>query len=105
MCGIAGYYGPYDKSLLETMNAAQSHRGPDGEGYYTDGVIGLAQRRLAIIDRAGGTQPMATPDGNLTVVYNGEIYNYLALREELEAAGRVFATQSDTEVILHAYAV
>lgn len=105
MCGIAGYYGPHDKQLLETMNSCQAHRGPDGEGYYTDGQIGLAQRRLAIIDRAGGKQPMSTEDGTLTVVYNGEIYNYLALREELEAAGRVFVTHSDTEVILHAYAV
>lgn len=105
MCGIAGYYGPYDKQLLETMNACQAHRGPDGEGFYVEGQIGLAQRRLAIIDRAGGTQPMTTEDGTLTVVYNGEIYNYLALREELEAAGRVFVTHSDTEVILHAYAV
>ena len=105
MCGIAGYYGPHDQQLLETMNSCQAHRGPDGEGYYVDGSIGLAQRRLAIIDRAGGTQPMSLPDGSLTVVYNGEIYNYLALREELEAAGRVFATHSDTEVILHAYAV
>lgn len=105
MCGIAGYYGPYDKSLLETMNSCQAHRGPDGEGFYVNGTIGLAQRRLAIIDRAGGAQPMSTEDGTLTVTYNGEIYNYLALREELEAAGRVFVTQSDTEVILHAYAV
>lgn len=105
MCGIAGYYGPYDKTLLETMNQCQAHRGPDGEGFYVEGQVGFAQRRLAIIDRAGGTQPMTLEDGTLTVIYNGEIYNYLALREELEAAGRVFVTHSDTEVILHAYAV
>lgn len=105
MCGIAGYYGPHDKQLLEVMSKCQAHRGPDGEGYYLDGNVGFSQQRLAIIDREGGTQPMTTKDGMLTVNYNGEIYNYLALREELEAAGRVFETHSDTEVILHAYAV
>ena len=73
MCGIAGYYGPHDKQLLETMNSCQAHRGPDGEGYYTDGQNGLAQRRLAIIDRAGGKQPMSTEYCTLTGVYNVEI--------------------------------
>lgn len=105
MCGIAGYYGLKDKTLLETMNTAQAHRGPDGTGIYTDGPVGLAHRRLAIIDRATGQQPMTLHDGSLTTVYNGEIYNYKDLRAELEAEGRTFATQSDTEIILHGYRV
>jgi asparagine synthase (glutamine-hydrolysing) len=104
MCGIAGYYGlDSDQSLLETMNSCIAHRGPDGEGYYIDGSVGLAHRRLAIIDRAGGAQPMHSSDQSVTVAYNGEIYNYKALREELETAGRTFVTESDTEVLIQAY--
>ena len=86
------------------MNAAQAHRGPDGEGYYTDGRVGLAQLRLAIIDREHGVQPLYSKDKSLVIVYNGEVYNYLQLRQELEAEGYEFATQSDTEVVLQAYA-
>ena len=106
MCGIAGYYG-LDKNtkLLEKMNLCQVHRGPDGEGYYYDELVGLAHRRLAIIDRAGGAQPMKNKAGTITVVFNGEIYNYLSLREELENLGKIFVTESDTEVIIHAYTV
>lgn len=105
MCGIAGYYGLNDTTLLDIMNDAQAHRGPDGTGIYADGPVGLAHRRLAIIDVATGQQPMTLQDGTLTTVYNGEIYNYKELRAELEAAGRTFATQSDTEIILHGYRV
>ncbi len=105
MCGIAGYYGLDDPKLLSTMNDVQAHRGPDGTGIYTDGPVGLAHRRLAIIDVATGQQPMTLADGSLTTIYNGEIYNYKALRKELEAEGRVFATKSDTEIILHGYRV
>ncbi len=104
MCGIAGYYGLDDQSLLGGMNTCMAHRGPDGEGIYVDGKVGLAQRRLAIIDREGGVQPMSTEDGNYTVSYNGEIYNYLDLKKELETLGCVFKTHSDTEVVLQAYA-
>ncbi len=86
------------------MNASQAHRGPDGEGYYVDGSIGLAQLRLAIIDREHGVQPLYNKDKSLVIVYNGEVYNYRELRTELEAEGHEFATQSDTEVVLQAYA-
>jgi asparagine synthase (glutamine-hydrolysing) len=104
MCGIAGYFGiPEDKKLLHTMNAAQAHRGPDGEGFFTDGPVGLAHLRLAIIDRAHGVQPITAESGNLVIIYNGEIYNYKELRQELETLGRTFKTESDTEVVLQAY--
>lgn len=103
MCGIAGYSGLKDDKLLNIMNDTQSHRGPDGDGVYIDGTVGLAHRRLAIIDVATGQQPMTLSDGSLTTVYNGEIYNYKSLRSELEATGAQFVTQSDTEVILHGY--
>lgn len=103
MCGIAGYFGAHDEALLRRMNDAQSHRGPDGEGYYAYDNVGLAQRRLAIIDIATGQQPMTTDDGNYTISYNGELYNYLALKKDLEAEGCSFATKSDTEVVLLAY--
>ena len=106
MCGIAGYYNIADgnEKLLKSMNAAQAHRGPDGEGYYVDGSVGLAQLRLAIIDREHGVQPLYNKDKSLVIIYNGEIYNYRELRQELESEGYEFATQSDTEVVLQAYA-
>ncbi|MGL5929808.1 MAG: asparagine synthase (glutamine-hydrolyzing) [Dermatophilaceae bacterium] len=106
MCGIAGYHGilPGDEGLLQRMNDRQRHRGPDGEGVHLDGPCGLAHRRLSIIDVAHGQQPMHTADGRYTIVYNGEVYNYLDLRAELEAAGRAFTTDSDTEVVLEAFA-
>ncbi len=104
MCGIAGYYGfGEDEALLREMNACIVHRGPDGEGYYTDGQVGLAHRRLSIIDIAHGQEPMISQDGQTVLVYNGEVYNYLDLRAELEALGRTFSTVSDTEVVLQAY--
>lgn len=105
MCGIAGYHGlTADEDLLQRMNDCQRHRGPDGEGIHVDGPCGLAHRRLSIIDVAHGQQPMTTADGRYTIVYNGEVYNYLDLRAELEAAGRSFTTDSDTEVVLEAFA-
>lgn len=105
MCGIAGYFGlPEDKKLLQIMNAAQAHRGPDGSGFFSDGPVGFAHQRLAIIDRAHGKQPIISADGNLVIIYNGEIYNYKDLRAELILLGHTFKTESDTEVILQAYA-
>ena len=107
MCGIAGVFDfadrPIDRSLLEAMTNAIRHRGPDGEGYYVNGHIGLGHRRLSIIDIEGGAQPIATDDGSCQVIFNGEIYNFVELREELIALGHSFRTRSDTEVILRAY--
>src|SRR5579875_885904 len=85
------------------MNAALWHRGPDGGGIHLDGPAALAARRLAIIDLAGGDQPMLTADGELCVVQNGEILNHLELRAELERQGVRFRTRCDTEVLLHLY--
>ncbi|WP_369044626.1 asparagine synthase (glutamine-hydrolyzing) [Sinomonas sp. P10A9] len=104
MCGIAGYYGAgLDDSILKEMNACIVHRGPDGEGYFSEGSVGLAHRRLAIVDVAHGQEPMISADGETVLVYNGEVYNYRELRAELEGLGRVFRTASDTEVVLQAY--
>ena len=107
MCGISGIYNldgaPVDRSLLEHMNDTMIHRGPDGSGIYIDRGIGLGHRRLAIIDLHTGKQPMATEDGTLQVVFNGEIYNFLELRKVLEGFGHRFRTQSDTEVLLYSY--
>jgi len=106
MCGIAGFVNlagePADASVLRPMVAALRHRGPDAQTFETLGTCGLGHTRLAIIDLSGGNQPMSTDDG-LWIVFNGEIYNYLELREELIARGRRFQTKSDTEVILQAY--
>jgi len=103
VCGISGYWGdlPSDKAavLLKTMNDSLAHRGPDGEGVWIGSHVGLGHRRLAIIDIAGGGQPMASADGRYHIVFNGEIYNYRALRDELTRAGYTFLTHSDTEVI------
>lgn len=103
MCGIAGYWGelPVERAteLLRAMNASLVHRGPDGEGTWRGPRVGLAHRRLAIIDLAGGAQPMASADERYRIVFNGEIYNYRALRQQLAAAGYKFVTCSDTEVI------
>jgi asparagine synthase (glutamine-hydrolysing) len=107
MCGIAGIYDrtgrPIDWELLQRMTSALHHRGPDGQGYFVEGAIGLGHRRLSIIDVEGGAQPISNEDGTLQVICNGEIYNYLELRKELVAFGHLFKTASDTEVILHAY--
>jgi asparagine synthase (glutamine-hydrolysing) len=109
MCGICGkvYFDPQrmvTRAELGRMSQTLEHRGPDGEGFWTDGHVGLAHRRLAIIDlRAVAGQPMSNEDGSIWVTFNGEIYNFQELRCELVARGHVFRTTSDTEVIVHAY--
>jgi asparagine synthase (glutamine-hydrolysing) len=107
MCGICGYYthdnAPVDRALLAEMNARIVHRGPDSDGFFVAPGIGMGMRRLAIIDRAGGDQPIGNEDGRVQVVFNGEIYNFRELRAELECCGHFFTTASDTEVIVHAY--
>lgn len=108
MCGIAGIFDvkgrrDVDQPLLRRMNTALTHRGPDGEGYHVEAGLGLAHRRLAIIDLQGGQQPIYNEDGSILVVFNGEIYNYKSLRCELESKGHRFRTESDTEIIVHAW--
>ena len=109
MCGISGVFalnGPLDPEVrlaLPAINGALAHRGPDGDGFFNDTRVAFGHRRLAIIDRAGGHQPMANEDGTCWIVFNGEVYNHRALRPLLEAKGHQFRTVSDTEVILHAY--
>ncbi|GAA2066908.1 asparagine synthase (glutamine-hydrolyzing) [Catenulispora yoronensis] len=105
MCGIAGVFGAHDEAMLKRMGDSIAHRGPDGEGIYTDGAnVGYAHRRLAIIDRAHGDQPFLTEDGRYAAVYNGEVYNYRELMAELEALGHTFRTVCDTEVVVRAFA-
>ncbi|MBR2438670.1 MAG: asparagine synthase (glutamine-hydrolyzing) [Lentisphaeria bacterium] len=107
MCGIAGLFNkheiPADRELLERMNSRMFRRGPDGEGYFTDGIFGLAHKRLSIIDLNGGAQPMFNEDKSIVFVHNGEIYNHHELRRELEAKGHQFHTRSDSECIGHLY--
>lgn len=103
MCGIFGFTGPKIAGLADQMLASIRHRGPDDSGLYSDSDLSMGMARLSIIDLKGGHQPMAGPDANVWVVFNGEIYNYLELRKDLEAKGYRFKTQSDTETILHAY--
>jgi len=108
MCGICGQYNfarqlPVLRQDIERMTNAIAHRGPDDEGYHVDGALGLGFRRLSIIDLAGGHQPMSDQEDSVWVIFNGEIYNFLDLRRELEAYGHVFRTKSDTEVIVHGY--
>jgi len=108
MCGIAGFVGVGGREDLAAMNAAQAHRGPDADGQWADPdlPVFLGHRRLSIIDLEGGAQPMWTADGSLGVVFNGEIYNFPELREELATLGARFLTDhSDTEVLLHAYRI
>ena len=105
MCGFTGFVSRSapDAGALRAMGDAIRHRGPDGEGHYLDEHCAIAHRRLAIIDPALGQQPMISPDGRYVLAYNGEIYNYRLLRDELIAAGHAFLTNSDTEVVLHGY--
>jgi asparagine synthase (glutamine-hydrolysing) len=107
MCGVAGvaYSEPRGVApeLLARMGAVLRHRGPDGFGYYAGARVGLVHLRLSIIDLAGGAQPLGNEDGRVLITYNGEVYNYRELRQELEAQGHRFRTQSDTEVLVHAY--
>lgn len=107
MCGIAGQMkldgAPVNRDQLRSMISTLQHRGPDAAGVHIDGSLGFAHSRLSIIDLQGGAQPMCTVDRRLWITFNGEIFNYVELREELLAKGHVFATRSDTEVILNAY--
>jgi asparagine synthase (glutamine-hydrolysing) len=107
MCGIAGFINrdgeAADRGTLERMTATVAHRGPDGDGFYLDGPVALGHRRLAIIDVAGGAQPMANEDGSVWVTYNGELYNEPALRAELTAKGHIYRTSCDTETLVHLY--
>src|SRR5690242_2037978 len=103
MCGISGYWGDLAEqqaaALLQSMNSSLAHRGPDGEGVWMGPEVGLGHRRLAIIDIAGGAQPMASVNDRYRIVFNGEIYNYRGLRDELARSGYKFLTRSDTEMI------
>ncbi len=108
MCGICGQINtdrarPVDPTILARMNAVIRHRGPDSDGFYVRDNVGLAMRRLAIIDLLTGDQPMCNEDGSIWIVFNGEIYNHSELRPQLEARGHVFQSRSDTETILHLY--
>jgi asparagine synthase (glutamine-hydrolysing) len=108
MCGISGISNyktgrPVEPSCLRLMTDLISHRGPDGEGHHIDCDLGLGHRRLSIIDLEGGRQPMSNEDGTVWIVFNGEIYNYPSLRNELESHGHKFRTNSDTEAIVHLY--
>src|SRR4051812_44989301 len=108
MCGLAGLYDirgsrPYEAALLTRMTDVIAHRGPDGAGLHLEDGLGLGHRRLAIIDHSGGAQPMRTEDQRLTLVFNGEIYNFRELRAELEAEGVQFRTHGDTGVLLRGW--
>src|SRR5213080_2554810 len=108
MCGIAGVmkFGQdvrVESSVIRQMCAAMMHRGPDDEGVYTDGRVGIGMRRLSIIDVAGGHQPISNEIGTVWVVFNGEIYNHSDLRQQLEPRGHHYRTNSDTETIVHLY--
>jgi asparagine synthase (glutamine-hydrolysing) len=108
MCGIAGIFefgrdARVSASALREMCRVMSHRGPDDQGFYTDGCVGIGMRRLSIVDLATGHQPISNEDGSLYIVFNGEIYHHLAVREQLIARGHRYSTHSDTETILHAF--
>src|SRR5437867_2680889 len=107
MCGIAGKYSldgaPVDRALLTRMADAMFHRGPDEGGLYAHGPFGMVIRRLSIIDLQSGHQPISNEDGSVWVALNGEIYNYVELRDQLRARGHAFRTDSDTEAIVHLY--
>src|SRR5689334_18668078 len=109
MCGVCGAVAmrgalaPEVRTAIRPMTRALRHRGPDGEGYFEVPEAVLGHRRLAIIDRAGGAQPITNETGTAWIVFNGEIYNHHELRQRLEDRGHRFTTKSDTEVILHAY--
>jgi asparagine synthase (glutamine-hydrolysing) len=107
MCGIAGFVNrdgeAADRELLARMTATIAHRGPDGDGYYTEGPCGLGHRRLSIIDVSGGAQPMCNEDGSIWVTFNGEIFNDPQLRASLLSKGHVFRTNADTESLVHLY--
>jgi asparagine synthase (glutamine-hydrolysing) len=108
MCGIAGVVGErndgrIDRATIHQMCQTMVHRGPDDEGVFVQNGVGLGMRRLSVIDLASGHQPIFNEDRSIAVVLNGEIYNFLELREQLESRGHQFSSQSDTEVIVHLY--
>jgi len=108
MCGIAGQFNfqrhePVERETIVRMADSIAHRGPDDEGFFIAGPVGLGFRRLSIIDLAGGHQPMSNSEGTVWIIFNGEIYNYKELRAELQSKGHQFRTNSDTEVIIHGY--
>src|SRR5665811_191914 len=107
MCGITGIFSSNpsgnEKDIVKSMNSILIHRGPDDEGYFFDNTISLGMRRLSIIDTQGGHQPIFNEDNSIAVVLNGEIYNYIELRNFLTEKGHTFKTCSDTEVIVHLY--
>src|SRR5262245_64158146 len=108
MCGFVGIVLPdgperVDRTLLDRMRDDLRHRGPDDAGTWVDGRVGLAHRRLSIIDLASGRQPLTNEDGRVHIAYNGEVYNYRPLQAELEARGHRLATRTDTEVLVHLY--
>ncbi len=108
MCGIAGAFHyksnmPVSRNSLQKMSGEIIHRGPDDEGFYLGNSVGLAFRRLSIIDLNTGNQPIHNEDKTVWVVFNGEIYNYIELRADLKEQGHTFYTASDTEVIVHLY--
>src|SRR5438128_1004412 len=110
MCGITGFVNQNPTlepdmraSVLDRMCRVIAHRGPDDQGIFVKDGVALGMRRLSIIDLAGGHQPISGEDGSVTIVFNGEIYNYKDLQRDLEARGHRFQTHSDTEAIVHAY--
>src|SRR5882724_224701 len=108
MCGICGQFNfarnePVESETVRQMTSSIAHRGPDDEGYFFSGRLGLGFRRLSIIDLAGGHQPMSDSEETVWLIFNGEIYNYRELRAELQSEGHQFRTNSDTEVIIHGY--
>ena len=108
MCGIAGVFrfskdAQVDPATIRQMCRTMIHRGPDDEGIYTEGPVGLGMRRLSVIDLATGNQPISNEDGTVWIVFNGEIYNHAALRQQLIALGHRYSTHSDTETIVHLY--
>src|SRR5258708_39787375 len=107
MCGIAGFLlrdqAPAELSVVRAMCDSIRHRGPDDDGYHVDGGCGIGMRRLSIIDLSTGHQPISNEDGSVWVVFNGEIYNYKGLRDDLIRAGHQFRTNSDTETLIHLY--
>jgi len=103
MCGICGFSGKPDENLIKKMTRTLYHRGPDDEGFYVGRNINLGMRRLSIIDLVGGHQPISNEDKKIWIVFNGEIYNFVELKKELEKKGHVFSTKSDTETIVHLY--
>src|SRR4029077_4680288 len=108
MCGICGQFNfqrhePAERETIVRMAGSIAHRGPDDQGFFIAGPVGLGFRRLSIIDLAGGHQPMSDAEESVWVIFNGEIYNYKELRAELQSKGHRFGTSSDTEVIIHGY--